>query len=536
MNNTYLFLTAVFLVLSYSLIGQTTSIQDSFIVVVDYSNVTIVNDSTYIVDVSGESDQFGSSYRVDGINVGYTAIDSRGESYTVDSVGTMSFFTGTIKLIEKSGSNGSPSGRGWVHKNLSSGLTPVPASNSSGVAPIAIAKIITNNAIKAVTEAASGTVLEYENIQFQDQDSTISIDADLDFLNIIVGLSTPIDDVDITLPVPQSAEGTVIYLFIADASVTYDAVLGAGGGSIYTPDGTLSSSYTFAQNGMYIIVPEKIGGSSNWAYYISAPSGTGGGGSITFDGNRSILRIPSVSDNIGSTTLSEWNEWWYFAPPTATTSLSPTTLLYEYGDSTQITYSRLTSNPGGATLSNGKLYRVGQLPAGNITINNGSATSGSSNFPYEPVFQSTSQSELAYYDFYSSQEWNFGAESGTVYSDTTRLQAALPIFYGVDSTDFDTTGNIYSELTKLLEVEGDKSVTFTGNGYIYFAVPTNDWDDVTIDQILDHNGLNVTSSFTVYDITVSSSGLTNDWVDLDYKLFKLNHLTSTSGYQYQFKF
>lgn len=529
-------LLSIILLFPVFLFAQTTSLQDSFIVVVDYSGVTVVNDSTYILTVNGQSDQFGSSYRVDSIKVGYTAIDSRGESYRVDSVGTMTFFSGVIKLVEKSGSNGIPSGRGWIHKNLSSGLTPVPASNSSGVAPIAIAKIITNNAIKAVTEAASGTVLEYENIQFQDTDSTISISSTLDFLNIIVGVSLPSDNVDITLPSPSSAAGTVIYLFLADASVTYDAVLGAGGSSIYTPTGTLSSSYTFPSNGMYIIVPEKIGGSSNWAWYISAPSGTGGSSSITFDGNRAILRTPSVSDNIGSTTLSEWHEWWYFAPPTATTSLSPSTLLYEYGDSTYITYSRLTSNPGGATLSNGRLIRKGSVAAGNITINNGSATTATSNFPYEPVFGSTSQNELEYYDFYSSQEWNFGSESGTIYSDTTRLQAVLPVFYGVDSTDFDTTGNIYSELTKLLEAEGDKTVTFTGNGYLYFAVPTNDWNDVTISQILDHNGLDVTASFTVYDITVSSSGLTNDWVDLDYKLFKLNHLTSTSGYQYQFKF
>lgn len=520
-----------------TLAAQTTSLQDSFLVVVDYSSVTIVNDSTYIVTVNGQPDQFGSSYRVDSIKVGHTAIDSRGESYRVDSVGTMTFFSGTIKIVEKSGSNGSPTGRGWIHKNLSSGLTPVPASNSSGVAPIAIAKIITNNAIKAITEATSSVSLNYSNIQFQDTDSTISIASDLDFLNLIVGVSTPADNVDITLPSPQPSAGTVIYFFLADASATYDAVLGAGGSSIYTPGGILSSSYTFTQSGMYIIVPEKVGGSSNWAWYIIAPGGSGSGSSsVTFDGNRNILRTPSVGTNIGSATVSDWLEYWYFSAPVASVSTSPTTLVYEIGTSTLITYSRSTSNPGSATLANGRLYRKGVFASGNVTINNGSATTGSQNFTWTPIFGSSSADSQEYYDYYSSQEWTSGSESGTTYSDTIRVEAVYPVFYGVDSTDYSSSGNIYSNLTKLVEVEGDKTVTFTGNGYLYFAVPTDDWSDVTIDQILDHNGLDVTSSFTVYDITVTSTGLTNDYSSVDYKLFKLNHLTSTSGYQYQFKF
>lgn len=103
----------------------------------------------------------------------------------------------------------------------------------------------------------------------------------------------------------------------------------------------------------------------------------------------------------------------------------------------------------------------------------------------------------------------------------------------MSATDFSVGGDPYTGLTKLVQAEGDKTVSLTGSGFIYYAVPKT-WGDFNLSSIIDHNGFNVTPSFTSYDITVSSTGLVNDWTSVDYKLYKLNTTTTTSGYAYQF--
>lgn len=268
--------------------------------------------------------------------------------------------------------------------------------------------------------------------------------------------------------------------------------------------------------------------SQNWLRTIS----TSGTSSPAYDSNRPILRVPTVGTNIGASTFSGWLDYWYFSSPTLALALSPSTTIYEVGDTSYISITGTTSNPGNATLSGGELNRTS--PSTSLLDNFGSGTSCGFSFSFYPQKDSTTHYKQLAYSFQSSQDWISGAESGTATSSVKTVTAVYPILYGMSATDFSVGGDPYTtDLTKLVAAEGDKTLSLTGSGYIYYAIPKS-WSDYTLSSIVDHNGFNVTPSFTAYDITVGSTGLINDWSGVDYKLYKLNTTTITSGYAYQF--
>lgn len=254
---------------------------------------------------------------------------------------------------------------------------------------------------------------------------------------------------------------------------------------------------------------------------------------IAFDGDRSILRVPTVGVNIGTDSVKQWLEWWYFAPPTITCNLSPSTTVYEVGTSNSITISGATTNAGGATLTSGALTRT--VPSSNVVNSFGASTSYTAPITFTPQQGGSGDYDELAYSFQATQDWSFGSESGTASSTTRSLSGVYPVFYGMSATDLSAASGItiYTTLTKLVETEGNKTVTLTGTGFIYFAVPKT-WSDFDLSQIIDHNGFTVTGSFTAYDVTVSSSGLTNDYTNQTYKIYKLNSSTTTSGFAYQF--
>lgn len=254
-------------------------------------------------------------------------------------------------------------------------------------------------------------------------------------------------------------------------------------------------------------------------------------GSAAFDGNRSILRTPSPGDNLGTSTVTEWLEWWYFTAPTISLSQSPSTTVFEVGTTNQLIYSGSTTNSGGSTLSGGVFNMT--APSTATILSFGAATSYSDTIQFDPTQDSISTYKQFQYTFQASQAWSGSGESGTATSTARTVYGVYPVLYGMSATDLSVGGDPYTVLTKLVQQEGNKTVSLTGSGYIYYAVPKT-WGDFNLSQIIDHNGFNVTPSFTAYDITVSSTGLTNNWVAVPYKLYKLNTLTTTSGYAYQF--
>jgi len=207
--------------------------------------------------------------------------------------------------------------------------------------------------------------------------------------------------------------------------------------------------------------------------------------------------------------------------------LSPSTTVYEVGTSNSITLNWSTNNPGGATLSNGSVTSNGVEIFGT-----GSTTTGNSTITFEPIKGSTGNYTELIYNFDYTQDWNATTESGTADATNRTIQAVYPVLYGMSVTDLSSTGDPYTALNKLVDTEGNKSLNLNGSGFIYFAIPKT-WSDFDLSAIIDHNGFNVTGSFTAYDVTVSSSGLTNNWPNVDYKLYKLNNTTTTSNFVYQ---
>ena len=252
----------------------------------------------------------------------------------------------------------------------------------------------------------------------------------------------------------------------------------------------------------------------------------------TFTKPGPILKEPQAGDTVPSTTVAEWiNRAFYFIPPSITLTLSPTTTVYEVGTSNQIIFNGAITNPSVTTLSNGELNQV--APSTVLEKAFADAITYADTISFTPQQGGVGNYNTFQYSFQANQDWTDGIESGNITSVTRTVYGVYPVLYGMSATDLSSTGDPYTVLNKLVQQEGNKTVSLTGSGFIYYAIPKT-WGDFNLSQIIDHNGFNVTPSFTAYDITVSSVGLTNNWSIVDYKLYKLNTTTTTSGYAYQF--
>ena len=119
----------------------------------------------------------------------------------------------------------------------------------------------------------------------------------------------------------------------------------------------------------------------------------------------------------------------------------------------------------------------------------------------------------------------------TTDSDTDNVDFVYPFFWG-SSASILAGSDIYSNLTKKLEKAGDKSIAINiTDQYFYFCFPA-DYDDSNI-EILDENGFNITSAFTVTTENVTSGtslsgGGGTDWTK-SYKIYRLTNKTDING-------
>lgn len=259
--------------------------------------------------------------------------------------------------------------------------------------------------------------------------------------------------------------------------------------------------------------------------------------SISYDFDRPILRVHEVGDNIGGDNLADYFNFMYFSPPTISLSQSPSTSLFEIGTSTNITYNTSVSNPGGATLSNGSFFLVS--PSNGLE-SFGSSTSVSRQITFTPLQTPVDTFDSYIYQFRSSQDWSGSGESGTATSNTRTIRAVYPVFHGV--IPIADTAAVYSDvygssLNKLVTNEGDKTIVFDfagTDGIAVYGFPSN-WSDTTIDQIFDPNNLNATGGFIRRtDITVTSTGLVNNYTSVPYIFYVANGPSTYNSATYQF--
>lgn len=314
--------------------------------------------------------------------------------------------------------------------------------------------------------------------------------------------------------------------------VTLDSLVFSDSLRLYTSQGVFttfisSMDSTIVSAGFGISVSEL---SNNFT--ISADSSVlatqydltliGGGMDSTYNGNRVVSRVPTVGVNLGATTFRQWLDWWYIANATAPTlsmnAISPT--LVEVGTSNNYTLSGSLTNPCTYTITSRDV--------------DGNSWFGTS-YSQAVTFAPTSVTSKTYT---ATAGWNDtgticapGAASGTA-SASRSTQSVFPVLWGMSATSY-TGGSVpYNIWSKRITTEGNQTgLTMTGtNMFMYILIPKS-WSDFTVLSIIDHNGFNVTPSFTAYDVSVTSTGLVNNWTQ-NYKLYKLNTLTTASGFNY----
>lgn len=232
----------------------------------------------------------------------------------------------------------------------------------------------------------------------------------------------------------------------------------------------------------------------------------------------------------------------YVAPTLATTvqttGISPaSTIIFEAGNSTLISNAKLnyTINRTAATYSittisiTGGAY-VGSLPVvGSITTG---TTTGFVNVTVPPLSGTAS---------YNSTNWvTTLADIVTTRTSITTIKTVIPWYYGTATVSHTTstiigilnpsTTVIVTDLLTPLITEPatsanssfNKPVNFSGiNKYIYFGYPS-DFPDLF--EIRDHNGYNITGSFTKWTISGinAPSGSSGVWTSKDYKFYIYN--------------
>ncbi len=256
--------------------------------------------------------------------------------------------------------------------------------------------------------------------------------------------------------------------------------------------------------------------------------------SDSFDGSRTVKRSgwSGVSNNIVGKkgTVADFLNDVFFPFIPATISIN-SSVRYEIGTSNSVTISGSTSVNDETSFSNGELRQI--HPSTSTVHTFGSATSYSTTITFTPVKGNTNSLELR---FRAYQDVDNSGSPTTISSGIKYCRSVYPFFHGVNADAALTSGGtaLYSALTKLVQAQGNKTVSLTGsNGYIYFAYPASYGD---LSSILDQNSFEQITAFTKYTANVTSTALSTNWVDEPYIIYRSNVPTSPSGWNYQFKF
>jgi hypothetical protein len=118
-----------------------------------------------------------------------------------------------------------------------------------------------------------------------------------------------------------------------------------------------------------------------------------------------------------------------------------------------------------------------------------------------------------------------------LYSNVITANFVHPFFYGISDTILADV-NLYSSLTKDISLLQDKSYVLNGtNKYLYILIP----DEYPIPKTIKQNGLNVKYAFSSSVSSVSSIGLTNNWVQ-NYKVFRTIDKTTVNNQEFIIEF
>jgi len=130
-----------------------------FAMAASFSNITVVDDSTYTADLAFQSDQLGQGYLANQVQVGWRVITSTRREYRISAVNSSSFSTANLTLVELPGTNASPNGVATVYEyDGSTRIIPTLPVNSTGISSAKLATLLIHNFEQIAAGGGGGTL------------------------------------------------------------------------------------------------------------------------------------------------------------------------------------------------------------------------------------------------------------------------------------------------------------------------------------------------------------------------------------------
>lgn len=241
---------------------------------------------------------------------------------------------------------------------------------------------------------------------------------------------------------------------------------------------------------------------------------------MSFDGNRAIKRSPHTGLNVGGNTVVEFLNNFFFPFVSATVSVNSGVTYYETGSSQTITVN------GSVTLNDETNFGTGSVERDSVSWNTFTPSTSSASYTFSDIGIEENHSYITYVQV------NNNGSPTVISSGTKTVTFIYPFLYGLSTSSSLDSGSLYTELTKSVTTQSDMTINLVGTAtFIYFAYPASYGNLLSI---IDPNLFNITSDFTATSMSVTSSGLTNNWQNT-YKVYKLNNLADPNG-DFQFNF
>lgn len=263
---------------------------------------------------------------------------------------------------------------------------------------------------------------------------------------------------------------------------------------------------------------------------IGQPGPIGATGADGADGTSANVSLQSSNDEIIITSAPDpadpaitiWDfDHDYYIEPTIALTLNPSTPVIEIGNTPNITLN-LTLTKGrddviaSEITSDGALDTAYQIVLDLAALNAG-GPSGRSVIDAAVIATTT---------------YTVDIRDAVPIVDVAEVTVSFvyPFLYG---SSVGTSITFYGALTKLIEIQEDKTVSFDADlKYFWFGYPDT-YPDLT--SIKDENGHEVLSAFTKSAELVTSTGLTSNWVDVGYTFYRTTAATDIHG-DFTFKF
>ena len=263
---------------------------------------------------------------------------------------------------------------------------------------------------------------------------------------------------------------------------------------------------------------------------LGQPGPTGARGADGVDGTSANVAMESLNDEIVITSapdpIDPIKTIWYFdhnlyIEPSIALTLDPSTPVIELGNAPNITLNMVLAKGrddviSSTITSDSTLDTAYQLILDLAALNAG-GPSGRSVIEAAVIATTTYTVDIK------------DAIPITDIASAT-VTFVYPFFYG---SSIGTSITFYSALTKLIEIQEDKTVPFDADvEYFWFGYP-DIYPDLT--SIKDQNGFEVISAFVKSAELVTSTGLVNNWVDVGYTFYRTILATNIHG-DFTFKF